>query len=143
MIAKLKSQKEIAGLVVFVIVSTVGALAWATSNFITSASAQVTHSQMKAESARADKVVSNQILALTKEVKESNGLLLVHLDRYSLDKVKSDIKTNKSETFSLEQFIRINGLDSQSDLRLQSLTFELGDLELKKTCIINNNPLCD
>jgi hypothetical protein len=135
----IKTQKELIGSIIAVVVMTVGAWGWASSEFVTTAKAQ----EMMKNTKDADTAISHQILELSEQVKTSNDLLLVHIDRYTLDNVKGEIKTNQSETFALQQFIRVNGSDNQSENRLQQLKTERGDLELKKSCIINHNPLCD
>jgi hypothetical protein len=135
----IKTQKELFGSIIAVVVMTVGAWSWASSEFVTTAKA----TEMMKNTKDADTAISHQILELSEQVKTSNDLLLVHIDRYTLDNVKGEIKTNQSETFALQQFIRVNGSDNQSENRLQQLKTERGDLELKKSCIINHNPLCD
>ena len=57
--------------------------------------------------------------------------------------VDDDALMRRSLTFNLEQFTRVNGSDTQSNARMQQLELELSDLELKKDCILTNNPLCD
>jgi hypothetical protein len=135
----IKTQKELFGSIIAVVVMTVGAWSWASSEFVTTAKA----TEMMKNTKDADTAISHQILELSEQVKTSNDLLLVHIDRYTLDNVKGEIKTNQAQTFALQQFIRVNGSDNQSENRLQQLKTERGDLELKKSCIINHNPLCD
>jgi hypothetical protein len=135
----IKGQKELIGSIIAVVVMTITAWGWASSEFVTTAKAK----EMMTKAQHADIELSEQIVELSKDIKASNALLLVHIDRYTLDNVKGEIKANQSQTFALQQFIRVNGSDNQSENRLQQLKTERGDLELKKSCIINHNPLCD
>ena len=122
-----------------IVVGTAMAFAWVNTEFLQTSKAM----DMMDRAKQADDELRVEIKSLAVEIKTSNELLLIHIDRYILDKVMSDIKTNETEQFKLEQFTRVNGTNSQSEERSQDLKIELKALEQRRTCIINNNPLCD
>lgn len=150
MVEFIRQQKEVFGVVIMIIVGTISALAWASSNFVTNARGEVmmertlaADAKILAQTSASDNTLLKQLTTLSDKIETSNELLLTHIERYSLDKIRTEIRTNKSETFALQQFVRVNGSDAQSEARLQQLKTELSELELKKTCTINHNPLCD
>ena len=145
-----RNQKEFLSVIAAIVVGVIGSLSWATANFVTVARGETMMEKTQAadveimrQTAERDAALSKQITALTEQVVESNDIMLTHIDRYTLDSVKSEIRTNQSETFQLQQFIRVNGSDNQSEIRKQQLKTDLEELQLKKSCIINHNPLCD
>lgn len=150
MIDRIRNQKEIVLAVLFVITSTVAVLAWAANNFVTVARGEVmmertlsADTEILKETKRRDDEITKQLKDLSDSIDNSNELLLTHIERYSLDSVKAQIKTTESNLFQLEQWVKVNSSDQQSEIRRQQLQTELKALELKKTCIINHNPLCD
>ena len=122
-----------------IVVGTMMAFAWINTEFLQTSKAM----DMMDRAKSADDELRIEIKSLAVEIKTSNELLLIHIDRYMLDTVTGDIKTNETDQFKLEQFTRVNGINSQTEERSQHLKTELKALELRRTCIINNNPLCD
>ncbi len=54
-----------------------------------------------------------------------------------------EIRRTEAEIFQIEQSIAANGTNTQAAERLRLLKADHKDLELKRDCIINKNPLCD
>ena len=139
MAEKLSNPREFLTLVAAIAIATISLLAWANATFIPTAKG----AEMMKETKAADAVLSAQIVGLTKEVKQSNELLSIHLKQGELDSVLDRIRENDTQQFNIQQFVRVNGSDVQSTERLRDLENEMDDLELKRDCIITNNPLCD
>lgn len=139
MVDKIGSPRDYLKWVAAIVVATVGAIAWANANYVTTAQGN----QIRAEVKRADDELAKEIRSLAAQVQKSNDLVLVHMDKHELDTVLTRIRENETQTFNLQQFIRVNGSDSQTAIRMQKLKTELKDLEFKKGCIINHIPLCD
>jgi len=128
------------GWVVGVVMSTIMALSWMDAHFITRADADllVPENHVKVHDG-----IAESIDALTAEVQKTNEGMRLHMEKERLERVKQAISANDSETFAVEQFIRLNGEDSQSEERLRKLNNERAELDLKKTCIISGNRICD
>jgi hypothetical protein len=149
-IDKIRGDREFFGWIGAIVIGTISALGWMSSNFMTVAKAEQMMDKVKvadAELARDIKVADSQladgIKQLAAEVGESNTLLTIHMSKHELDSVMGKISENKNQQFNIQQFTRVNGMDSQSELRLQELANELEALEIQRTCILTNNPLCD
>jgi hypothetical protein len=91
----------------------------------------------------ADNELSEQITLLADEVKISNELLIMHMDKEKLSNILSEIRVNETERYNTEQFVSVNGENERTRERLRQLKAQHEDLELRRDCIINNNPLCD
>lgn len=120
-----------------------GAWQWANANFISTASADVTHEEIIETGAAADEEISRTLDELTEKVEQGNALMRVHMGKHSLESATEQIERLESDLWHLNQFIRINGSDPQSDIRLHRLTTSLKEQELRRECILANNPLCD
>ena len=90
-----------------------------------------------------DTRLAASISVLADEMKISNGLLMLHLDRERFDNVNNELKTNETNRINTEQWISVNGETERDRVRLRQLKAEHEDLEERKRCIIDNNPLCD
>jgi hypothetical protein len=99
--------------------------------------------EMMNKAKAADNELTEQITLLAEEVKVSNGLLMIHMDKERLGSIMTEMRRNETEVFQIQQFVSVNGDNEQSRSRLRQLNAEHEDLELRKSCIINNNPLCD
>ena len=135
----LSNPREFFTLVGSIVIATIGVLAWANTSFVSTAKGV----EMMDEAKEADSVLTERIVVLTQEVQQSNQMLSIHLKQGELDSVLDRIRENDTQQFNIGQFVRVNGSDDQSTKRLRDLENEMKDLELKKTCIITNNPLCD
>ena len=131
-------------------IGVVALITYANTNFVTTARGEEMMDKTQAaikdaadERNRRDDALSNELKMLAVQVNESNGLILLHMDKEKLSDVKSDIRRNEQETFSIEQFVSVNGANEQAKARLRALKAEHVDLEDTKDCIINNNKLCD
>jgi hypothetical protein len=122
-----------------IVVATVVTMAWFSSNFVTVARGE----EMMGKAQEADSELSEQITLLAGEVKMSNNLLMVHMDKERLGSIITEMRRNETEVFQIQQFVSVNGDNEQSRGRIRQLNAEHEDLELRKTCLINNNPLCD
>ena len=138
-IDKIRGDKEFFGWIAAIVIGTITALGWFSANFVTTVKAE----EMMKVAKDADNQLASEIKDLATSVKKSNELLSVHMAQGELDSVMLQIKDNKTQTFNVNQFTRVNGMDSQSEKRLQDLKTELEALEIKRGCIINKNPLCD
>jgi uncharacterized protein involved in exopolysaccharide biosynthesis len=138
-IDKIRGDKEFFGWIAAIVIGTITALGWFSANFVTTARAE----EMMKVAKTADDLLAGEIKGLAISVKESNKLLAVHMAKGDLNDVMLQIKDNQTQTFNIGQFTRVNGMDSQSEARLQQLESELDALEIKRGCIITKNPLCD
>ena len=119
------------------------AIAWTTTNFVTTVRADNSHQQMLNDMTDSDNRITAEVSKLTAEVSELNSLVLIHMDKHSLESVKLAIKTNESETFQLERLIDTEEPRDQDLKRLRQLQAEKKDLEQRRQCIIDHNRLCD
>lgn len=122
-----------------IVVATITVIAWFSTQFITTAKGN----EMMEKTQQADAELSEQIALLGEEMKASNRLLSIHLDKESLNAVILAIRNNDSEQFQIQQFTSVNGTNAQATSRLRDLKAEHDDLVMKKNCIITKNPLCD
>ena len=132
--------------VVAVAVGVILTIGWLSQNFVTKALGE----EMMSKAQQADSELSVQIAELAEgvaesneQIKASNALLMIHMDKDRLDGIMTEIRGNEAEVFQIQQFISVNGDNAQSRGRLRDLKAEHEDLELRRDCIINNNPLCD
>ena len=132
MAENIKSNKEFFGWLAGIVVATVLTIGWLSTTFVTTAKAEETSKEIRQE-----------IKVLAIEVKASNRALTTHMDKQDLNIVVNKISYNKTQTFNIKQFTRVNGLDSQSEARLLELEGELEGLVIKRGCIIAKNPLCN
>jgi len=135
----LRGNKEFFGWIIAIVVATVGAMGWFSQNFITIARG----SEMMSRVQNADIRLTEEIKALAGEVKASNSLLMTHMEKEKLNTVMLEIRRTEAEIFQIEQSIAANGTNTQAAERLRLLKADYKDLELKRDCIINKNPLCD
>ena len=135
----LRGNKEFFGWIIAIVVATVGAMGWFSQNFITIARG----SEMMSRVQSADIRLTEEIKALAGEVKASNSLLMTHMEKEKLNTVMLEIRRTEAEIFQIEQSIAANGTNTQAAERLRLLKADYKDLELKRDCIINKNPLCD
>jgi len=138
-IDKIRSNRDVLGWIAGIVLGTVAVLGWMSTNFITTAKGE----EMMANAQDADAVLAKEVKDLAESVKASNQMLSVHLAQGELNDVMDRIDNNKTQQFNISQFTRVNGMDSQSEVRLERLKNELVELEIKRGCIIDNNPLCD
>lgn len=138
-----RALRTMAEVIIATVIATVGAISWANSQYVPAEKAEVTHAEILQKSSAGDIEIKKKLDDVERELMKQNELMNDHIDRWKLDNVKNLIRTNRTETFNLEQFIRVNGSDTQSEKRLQSLKSELVELEVKRNCMINRNPLCD
>ena len=138
-IDKIRGDREFFGWIAAIVIGTITALGWFSANFVTTAKAE----EMMKVAQSADDVLAAEIKGLAISVKESNQLLALHMAKGDLDDVVDKISNNRTQTFNLTQFVRVNGSDDQTDIRLQELEIELEALKIQRGCIINHNPLCD
>ena len=117
---------------VSLVAGTLLAYGWVSTQFLTTAQAQVTHDQ-----------ISKEISQVGEQQKKLSVLLETLVSKQSLSNVQIEIKTNESEQFQVSQFMRVNGSDPQSERRLQQLKAERNDLEIRRNCIISKNPICE
>ena len=136
---RIRGDKEFFSWIAGIVIGTIAALGWFSANFVTTVKAE----EMMQKTQAADISLAQEIKSLAQSVKDSNDQLSVHIAKGELDNVSLKITENKTQQFNIGQFVRVNGSDSQSDLRLQELENELSALEIQRGCIINNNPLCD
>ena len=136
---KIRGDREFFSWIGGIVIATIMALTWFSANFATTARAEEIVNISKA----GDDALAKEIRVLTVSVQKSNKLLSIHMEKGELDNVMQQIKDNQTQTFNIGQFTRVNGMDSQSEARLQQLESELGLLELKRDCIITINPLCN
>ena len=122
-----------------IVVATVVVIAWFSTQFITTAKGE----EMMKKAKDADNQLSAQIAELGIQMKASNQILLIHLDKESLNSVILALRNNDSEQFQIQQFVSVNGNNAQATSRLRDLKAEHEDLEMRRSCIINKNPLCD
>ena len=131
-------------------VAVVGLIAWMQTEFITTAKGKEMMANTQAELAEnvtnrvaADKALADQVSVLAVEVKTSNSLLMLHIDKERFSSIATDIRRNEQDVFNIEQFVRVNGPNEQATAQLRSLKAEHEDLILRRDCILNNNKLCD
>ena len=136
---RIRGDKEFFSWIAGIVIGTIAALGWFSANFVTTVKAE----EMMQKTQAADISLAQEIKSLAQSVKDSNRQLTVHIEKGELDNVSLRISENKTQTFNINQFTRVNGSDSQSELRLQELENELEDLEIKRGCIISRNELCD
>jgi len=130
-----KTMENIRGTLAWVAsisVGTILAFIWLQTNFVTNAQGR----EMMEKTLSAD-------ASLAEEVKESNDLLRLHIQKSELKDVLSQIKMNEAQVFQIEQWTATNGKNEQATARLRRLKTEHRALILKRDCIINKNPLCD
>ena len=131
-------QKLIKWMIVMV-VGTIAVLGWFSTNFVTTALGE----EMMEKAQAADVELSEQITELAVEVKASNALLMIHMDKGRLESIMTAIRTNETQAYNNSQFVSVNGENERTRARARDLKAEHEDLELRKNCIINKNPLCD
>ena len=131
-------------------VAVVGLIAWMQTEFITTAKGKEMMANTQSELAEnlanriaADKALADQVSVLASEVKTSNSLLMLHIDKERFSSIAADIRRNEQEVFGINQFVSVNGENAQATARLRALKSEHEDLILKRDCILNNNKLCD
>ena len=131
-------------------VAVVGLIAWMQTEFITTAKGKEMMQNTQAELAEnlanriaADKALADQVSVLASEVKTSNSLLMLHIDKERFSIIAAEIRRNEQEVFGINQFVSVNGENAQATARLRALKSEHEDLMLKRDCILNNNRLCD
>ena len=146
----LRQAKEVWAAIATIVVGTAIFLSWMTTSFLSVQAAELTHKQMQAENvkmvsdmAKADLEMADQIKNLTIEVSQTNTLLALHMDKHSLEAVSLAIQNNESEIFNLEQTIRSDSNNAEAARRLLKLKSERDDLQIKRNCIITDNPRCD
>ena len=122
-----------------IVIGTIAVLGWFSTNFVTTAKGEEMMGKAQAE----DRKLSEQITELAVEVKASNELLMIHMDKGRLDGIMTAIRTNETQAYNNSQFVSVNGENERTRARARQLKAEHEDLELRKSCIINNNPLCD
>ena len=125
--------------VMAVAVGVILTIGWLSQNFVTKALGE----EMMEKAQSSDTELSEQITLLAEEVKISNGLLMIHMDKERLSNILTEIRRNETEVFQISQFVSVNGDNERTRARQRQLKQEHEDLELRKTCLINNNPLCD
>lgn len=125
-------------LVLTVAAGTMAAFSWASSEFVTRALGQDMMDRAQAEDTR----LAQQINELADEVKTSNALLLVHMQKEELQKILDDIRRNEAEVYSIEQFVSVNGSNSQASARLRDLKAEHDDYVMRRDCVLTKNPVC-
>ena len=76
----------------------------------------------------------------TFSTKAESEPLHAHLERYELDKVNREILKNE---FWTARSTRLDQDDPEVQVRIRQLAADRRDLDLKKKCIIDHNPLCD
>ena len=125
--------------IVAVVIGVIVTIGWLSQNFVTKALGE----EMMDRAQSSDNELSEQITLLAEEVKISNGLLMIHMDKERLSSILTEIRRNETEVFQISQFVSVNGDNERTRARQRQLKAEHEDLELRKTCLINNNPLCD
>ena len=125
--------------VMAVAVGVILTIGWLSQNFVTKALGE----EMMEKAQSSDNELAEQITLLAEEVKISNGLLMIHMDKERLSSILTEIRRNETEVFQISQFVSVNGDNERTRARQRQLKQEHEDLELRKTCLINNNPLCD
>ena len=75
----------------------------------------------------------------TEEIRE---LLTLKIQQDKLDAVNRDIRANDTEMFNIQQWMKVNGEDSQSLKRMKELEGEKDKLLIKRGCIISGNRVC-
>ena len=135
---------------VWIVILLGGLLGWMHTEFVSTSMGEVMMTKTQAaikENAdsrqAADEALTKQVMVLAKEVKTSNELLMLHIDKERFNSVTDDIKNVEAEIFNIEQFVSVNGDNEQATNRLRALEAEHEDLILRRNCIINNNPMCD
>jgi len=135
---------------VWIVILLGGLLGWMHTEFVSTSMGEVMMAKTQAaikENAdsrqAADEALTKQVMVLAKEVKTSNELLMLHIDKERFNSVTDDIKNVEAEIFNIEQFVSVNGNNEQATNRLRALEAEHEDLILRRNCIINNNPMCD
>jgi len=135
---------------VWIVILLGGLLGWMHTEFVSTSMGEVMMTKTQAaikENAdsrqAADEALTKQVMVLAKEVKTSNELLMLHIDKERFNSVTDDIKNVEAEIFNIEQFVSVNGNNEQATNRLRALEAEHEDLILRRNCIINNNPMCD
>jgi len=131
-------------------VAVVGLIAWMQTEFITTAKGKEMMANTQAELAEnvtnrvaADEALATQVSVLAAEVKTSNSLLMLHIDKERFSSIATEIRRNEQEVFGINQFVSVNGANAQATARLRALKSEHDDLILKRDCVINNNKVCD
>lgn len=138
-IDNIKENRDFFGWIVGVAIGTVGLMGWFSTNFVTVAAGK----EISEGARQADVVLGEQIKSLTEEVKESNAMLMAHMEKEKLNTVLSDIRRNEAEVFQIKQFVGANGTNAQAEARLRQLDTERSDLMMKRDCILNGNRLCN
>ena len=135
---------------VWIVIILGGLLGWMHTEFVSTSMGEVMMTKTQhaikenADSRQeADEVLANEVKTLAKQVMASNSLLMLHIDKERFKSVTDDIKDVEQEIFNLQQFVRVNGSNEQTTTRLRDLEADHEDLILRRTCIINNNPMCD
>jgi len=139
MAENMNNPRAFLALVATIVIGTIVLLGWLTQNFVTMALGN----EMMDKVQTADSELSQQITLLADEVKISNELLIMHMDKEKLSNILSEIRVNETERYNTEQFVSVNGANERTRERLRQLKAQHEDLELRRDCIINNNPLCD
>ena len=97
------------------------------------------HEQM----AVTDRRLEAELKTLSAQQLENTNLLVLKIRQDNLTDANVAIRVNDSEIFQLEQFIGINGTDSERAKRLRDLKNEAKELQITRDCIINNQHICD
>lgn len=136
---QLQDPQKLFRWMIAIVIATVGGMGYFSTNFVTTAKGE----EMMNKALDADTELSRQIAELATEVRDSNGLLLIHMEKERLSSILTEIRRNETEVFQITQFVSVNGDNERTRARIRQLKQEHEDLELRKTCLINNNPLCD
>ena len=144
MIDHIKEELKVyVGIVFSTVVVLTGVIAWASEKFPSVEYVDMSHVQMVAERMAADEKLTQGLAALESNQDSTNRLLSTMISKQDLAAVKSNLKSNESDMFQVEQFMRVNGFDERSEKRAQQLKSEHAELLLRQNCIISGNAVCN
>lgn len=133
---KIRTSAEVWHLIVGIVGTTAAVVLWMLGTFTTTASDKATHEQIIEQMTAVHKKQAQEMM----EIRE---LLTLKIQQDKLDAVNRDIKANDTEQFNIQQWMKVNGEDSNSVKRLKELETEKDRLQIKRGCIISGNRLCN
>ena len=132
---RIRTSAELWHLLLAVAGTVAGLLLWMMTTFTTSAADKATHEQIIQQMTA---VHEKQAL----EMQEIRELLTLKIQQDKLDAINRDIKNNETDQFNIQQWMKVNGEDTNSAKRLKELENEKDRLLIKRGCIISGNRVC-
>jgi len=122
--------------IALIIAGVVGAVGWVYTEFPTAMAMETTHQQIVKEMNAVHEKQAAEMSTIRNMLKEK-----IQSDK--LDTVNLAIKNNDAEQFQIEQWMKVNGSDQQSQKRLKTLKTEREELVIRRNCVISGNRVCE